>query len=439
MTVRIVAVLLLAATASGADRYQVHGLADVSLVVERDGSVSFERAGRTLIPEHPGTLRIEGARIVLGESVVGELAGGVAFIGAGPHRRSATVRIGRKVADDFGPRAVVESVSVVPVVHLEPDGATRDDLPPTFDALVPLVQACPDQDEAGSCLYMALTGAAEMALAQANPAATRVHDGDLDLSERFLMNAGSRHAVANWLTDSIQVFNLAGGGLRNRDYRFTKGFYEAEGDDLRPSAAGAAGASYGTRFNWIDGLTPDLLARRIDLPRMDRRVVYEDPNHDQWATGRLADGHVEEVKRLLVSTRRPVQVLYNHFGYWHCVLVVGYDDTRACDGGFVTRWVQYTAEQADQMLASTEERERARGQRWKGYVDAVRANIDRHGLTRGRGVFLVRDSIYEGPADDLYDYDTSRTGDEAPYAARIIERDDAWLKHLANHVVLIQY
>jgi hypothetical protein len=62
-----------------------------------------------------------------------------------------------------------------------------------------------------------------------------------------------------------------------------------------------------------------------------------------------------------------------------------------------------------------------------------------HGTSSGRGVFLVRDSIYEGPASDVYDYDPSRTGDEAPYAAAIIERDASWLKLLANHLVQITW
>ena len=84
-----------------------------------------------------------------------------------------------------------------------------------FDKLVPFVLPSPNQEGAGSCLYMATTGVAEWWLARLNPTLSRAPDGPLDLSERHLMNlAGGRGNeqedkadLPNWRTDSIYLFN----------------------------------------------------------------------------------------------------------------------------------------------------------------------------------------------------------------------------------------
>src|SRR5882757_3667023 len=57
-----------------------------------------------------------------------------------------------------------------------------------YSELLPFSLLAPDQEEAGSCLYMTLTGVAEFYLARQNPRLSRAPDGPLDLSERHLMN-----------------------------------------------------------------------------------------------------------------------------------------------------------------------------------------------------------------------------------------------------------
>ena len=57
-----------------------------------------------------------------------------------------------------------------------------------FNELVPYVLPSPQQEDAGSCLYMSLTGIAEWWLARLNPAVSRRPNGPLDLSERHLIN-----------------------------------------------------------------------------------------------------------------------------------------------------------------------------------------------------------------------------------------------------------
>ena len=53
------------------------------------------------------------------------------------------------------------------------------------------------------------------------------------------------------------------------------------------------------------------------------------------------------------------------------------------------------------------------------------------------GVFYVRDSIYGDKNGPTYDYDLSRTGEEAPHGRKIILRSYEWLQTAANHVVQI--
>lgn len=318
-----------------------------------------------------------------------------------------------------------------------------------FNELVPYVLPSPDQNEAGSCLYMALTGSAEWWLARRNPYASRAPDGPIDLSERYIMNLAGleedSNGVDNWKTDSIYVFNRHHRAALNREYRYTKGWYiwtedgyEHQGDKV---------GSYGTSYNWINELdTYDLDTWGQPLPHFERDVLYADPESNQWNVG-IGDGSwIRKIKTALQTRKAPVIVVYNHYGYWHAVLVVGFDDnasSRECpfvEGNrkyMVDRPIELRnkAQQSDDLVE--QKRLIALAKKMEETSEKIENAYEEQGGCHSRGVFYVRDSIYADASEALYDYDLNTKGEEEHYSKRIILREYDWVRYLSNHAVAI--
>ena len=321
-----------------------------------------------------------------------------------------------------------------------------------YTSLLPYLMRSPDQDEAGSCLYMSLTGIAEWWLHRLNPHLSTEPDGAGDLSERYLMNlAGieeSGNGVANWKTDSIFLFNWNDHkSVLNKNYRFTKNWYkeDAEGN-YSPAEPDSAGASFGTYFNWIDE-SKSITTGFIKLPSFERNVIFADPESDQWNVGTSPNDIVERVKQALTENKAPVHVIYNHFAYWHAVMIVGFDDERNsgnCD--FVERTRTYMKEQppklrlqAEKEGITLEEKDRLlkRALKLERTSQKLEAAYTTKGGCRKKGMFYIRDSIYADPEGPVYDYNTSIKGDEAFYSKTIILHEYDWLRYLSNHVTQI--
>src|SRR5690606_7027982 len=113
--------------------------------------------------------------------------------------------------------------------------------------LIKYVSPSPDQEDAGSCLYMSTTGVVEWWLGKLNSQSTKANTPDL--SERFLMNADgvirtpSQH---NWRTDKIFLVNELNGAAPNKNYRYTKGWYREPTSGITKANRGEKGAKYGT-------------------------------------------------------------------------------------------------------------------------------------------------------------------------------------------------
>ena len=320
-----------------------------------------------------------------------------------------------------------------------------------FNTMLPFVLPAPDQLEAGSCLYMSLTGIAEWWLAKLYPWRSRRPDGPIDLSERYMMNiAGleeNGNGVENWKTDSIFLLNQSGISVLNRSYRFTKGWYKDSptGSMYIPAAPNSEGASYGAGYNWINQLD-SLNPIPVSLPKFEREVLFADPASNQWNTGVMPHDIVDRVKDALRRRNAPVQIIYNHYGYWHAVHIVGFDDeldTENCP--FVSTAHQYLGEKATE-YAEQAEREldpqrRAKLERraaaYRAYVSQITRAMSAQNGCAQKGVFYVRDSIYGHEGEGEYDYDTSTTGDEGFYSRRIIFREYGWLQYFANHAIQI--
>jgi hypothetical protein len=295
-----------------------------------------------------------------------------------------------------------------------------------YNELLPYVLRSPDQEDAGSCLYMATTGIVEMSLARLHPNVSRLPDGPLDLSERWLMNKGAESGasavVDNFLTDTIYLFNTSSRTVRNSAYRFTKGWYyqQADGDIVRAPDF-SDDAEYGTGINWLDE-RDQIAGGAVTLPKFGRTVLYKDPTGNKWAVGGMPRDIVSRVKTALRTKKAPVLVVYNHFGYWHAVYIAGYDDEADSDDcRFVRETYKYFAERADT----------------RGTAEDIKAAWERGGGCAGKGVFYVRDSIYPDDDGPSYDFDPDHSGDEAPYSQKVVLHEYEWLEYLANHAVQI--
>lgn len=322
---------------------------------------------------------------------------------------------------------------------------------PGYSELIPYLHRAPHQQDAGSCLYMSLTGIAEFWLARLNPSIPRHPDGPLDLSERFLMNRAGldedQNGTLNWRTDSIVLFNRAGGAPRNVDYRFTKGWVTKNSSGAYIQAPeGAPGAEYGTKYNWIDELDRIDSSQWIPLPLFQRDVLFADPASDQWNVGVMPDDIVERIKKALLARKAPVHVVYNHYGYWHAVNIVGFDDeadTKGCT--FVNGFFPYMEKQARDLRAqAAQTNDPAEKQMLLKRANAsertaqkARAAYKKGGGCHPKGMFYVRDSLYGDPQGPVYDYDPSRSGEEAPYPMTVVLHEYDWIRYLGNHATQI--
>ncbi len=322
-----------------------------------------------------------------------------------------------------------------------------------YDELVPYVLASPDQDEAGSCLYMAITGIAEWWLARLHPEVSRASEGPLDLSERYIMNfAGIEEDdtnLENWRTDSILLFNRNNHtSLLSTSYPFTKGWYLGEeySDKLTAATESTPGANYGTLFNWIDQ-RPANPTGVVTLPNFGRTVLFADPESNQWNVGVAPDSIVDSVKKALTERKAPVLVIYNHNGYWHAVYIIGYnDDMSNGNCSYTEKFRSRIAERAKALAdaaaqatdPATKEGYTLRAKRALEAKDKIEhAYATRGGCTSGKGVFYIRDSIYPDENGPTYHYDLARPSEDAPYAKRIVFKEYDWLRYFANHVTVV--
>ena len=338
----------------------------------------------------------------------------------------------REVEGTKYPNSPWEGVAPVTVKALRLD---RWQEPRGFTDLLPYTMPAPDQEDAGTCLYMAHTGAVEWWLAKLNPSVSRASDGPLDVSERFTVNiAGVDQwtGTENWLTDTVNVFNRKHYAIRNSDYRYAKGWYskDANGRTI-PATRSTRGASYGTTYNWINGLDSiPSSATKIKLPKLQREILFADPARNQWNTGIMPDSIVDRVKHALKTNKAPVIAIYNHFGYWHATMIVGYDEN-ASNGNcaFVNQFLEHNLKQSRE-ANSQSQREIA-----KGVYDKTKRAFDRGGGCH-KGVFYVRDSIYTDKKNP-YDYDFNSGGTEGYYTEKLTLLEFDWLRTMGNHAYQI--
>jgi len=325
---------------------------------------------------------------------------------------------------------------------------TNDSYLGGYNELLPFVMPAPYQDNAGSCLFMSHTGALEVLM---NQKKKRSQNTKLDLSERYFMNLQKLgigdDLISNWRTDTIYRLNKTGKTYLNKRFRFTKGWYKTVNGKRVPAEAEEEGAFYGTKYNWITDLGSLSKTPKISLPKFEREVIFADPSENQWNVGTAPKDIATRIKNAIRKNKAPVVVIYNHVGFWHATLVVGFNDYASTEGcPFVSQYNEKMNNRADEIVIEADETEDLskkkkllrKAAKFRKRGNAVQSSFTKNGGCKSTGVFYVRDSIYPNEEQPLYDFDLNNEGEEEHLNAPVILRSYAWAEQLSNHAVLIR-
>ena len=103
-----------------------------------------------------------------------------------------------------------------------------------FNDLLSYVVTAPEQDDAGSCLFMSHTGTLEWWM---NRLKKNSGKNKINLSERYMMNLAKakvgQSSIDNWRTDNIYRLNKNRIHYRNQSFPFTKSWWKRNEDGQR--------------------------------------------------------------------------------------------------------------------------------------------------------------------------------------------------------------
>lgn len=179
-------------------------------------------------------------------------------------------------------------------------------IPHSYTELVDYLQPAPDQGETNTCLFMSTTGAVELLLNKKYGIKNPKKGGPFDISERFTISYPTPRA-ASWYEAPTYKFNN-GWAIHENTLP-----YDAYLDD-------------GTVNNEMWYWPTDF----YNLPRMEIKDRFETERifirGGKYATYVLKDADLTLIKEVLVKYESPILINYNDEGWWHMILIVGYDD-----------------------------------------------------------------------------------------------------------------
>lgn len=179
-------------------------------------------------------------------------------------------------------------------------------IPSKYTDLIKYVQPAPQQGHTGTCLYVASTGAIELILNKRDNIRYPSPYGPNDLSESFLINAPFFYPMENKdLWEKIILKFNHGYGIHIDDWPFDAW------RDFRVN-----------RDVWRSRDTTNL--KKIKIPKIETIKLFSIGN--RWTTHVLNEEHIQSIKNALWEHKSPVMVNYNHDGFWHMVLIIGYND-----------------------------------------------------------------------------------------------------------------
>lgn len=184
--------------------------------------------------------------------------------------------------------------------------------PSRYIELVKFVQPAPDQGESNTCWFMASTGAMELLLNRKYDVRFPKRGGRFDLSESFLIWQkdfyDQNNPAEHFIEDVVKKFNH-GEAIRDKDWHFSA--YNQDGTDSME------GWDLHEKFDQLP---------RIKVPPVKTELLFA--RGKRYATEVLEPEDIELMKTQMAKHRAPLIVNYNDDGYWHVVLIVGYDDNR---------------------------------------------------------------------------------------------------------------
>jgi hypothetical protein len=180
------------------------------------------------------------------------------------------------------------------------------DLPERYTGLLDYVQEAPDQGESDSCLYVASTGAMELIANKKHDIRNPEPYGDYDLSESFLIHAPATVTRGKYMWE-IPVLKFNNGyGIHISDWPYV-----------------AWNGTSSTHDPWEPRDWDDM--KKIPLPKVMTKPLFV--LGDRWSMNVLSQKHIDQMKQTLWENKAPILINFNDNGYWHVVLIVGYDDT----------------------------------------------------------------------------------------------------------------
>jgi C1A family cysteine protease len=185
-------------------------------------------------------------------------------------------------------------------------------LPSHYADLLKYVQPAPDQGETNTCWFMASTGAMELLLNKKDKIRNPKMGGKNDLSESFLI----------WQKDFWDEETSTEHFIEEVVIRFNHG--EAVHTSAWPYNAYYAD---GTDSDEVWNKHPDFgNLPKVTVPKVKTKLLFS--RGKKYATHVLKPEDIIAVKEALVKYQSPVIINYNDDGYWHVVLIVGYDDRK---------------------------------------------------------------------------------------------------------------
>lgn len=175
--------------------------------------------------------------------------------------------------------------------------------------LIKFIQPAPNQGETNTCWFMASTGAMELLLNKKHDIQWPKKNGPYDLSESFAI-----HQYDYWDAEDPQEHFL-----ENIIARFNHG--EAIHHKHWPIPLLEDGSA-----DWgVWNLHPEFSTLpRMKVPSLKSELLFA--RGRRWATNVLSAADISLMKETLALRKSPLIVNYNDDGYWHVVLIVGYND-----------------------------------------------------------------------------------------------------------------
>lgn len=189
--------------------------------------------------------------------------------------------------------------------------ATRS-LPARYTELLRYVQAAPDQGETNTCLFMASTGAMELLLNKKDKIRNPKANSKNDLAESFIIwqkDYWDKETHPQHFIEEVVIRFNYGQAIQNINWP-----YNAYNDD-------------GTDNMTVWNRHPDFVTLpRVEVPKVKTELLFS--RGKKYATYVLGLEDIIKVKEALVTRKSPVIINYNDDGYWHVVLIVGYNDNK---------------------------------------------------------------------------------------------------------------